>query len=51
MRVTLSEIKKKIQSTNNGVVEAKCQANDLEIRKKKHSIREAKRKKNPEKQG
>ena len=51
MKIALSEIKENLHGINNGVVEAKCQANDLEIRKKKHSIREAKRKKNPEKQG
>ena len=48
MKVTLSEIKKKLQGMNIGVNEAENQTNDLEHKKeKKHSIRTARRKKNP----
>ena len=41
MKATLSEIKKNLQGTNNGEDEAKNQINDLEHRRKKHSIRTA----------
>ena len=51
MKVTLSEINKNLQGTNSGVDEAKNQINDLEYKEEtKHSIRTARRKKNPIKQ-
>ena len=51
IKITLMEIKKNLQGTNNGVGEAKNQINDLEHKEeKKHSIGTARRKKNPNKQ-
>ena len=52
IKVTLSEKKKNLQGTNNGVDEAENQINELEHKKKKkkHSIRIARSKKNKKKQ-
>ena len=48
MKVTLSEIKKDLQETNNGVVEAKNQINDSEhTEEKKKFNQNSKKKKNP----
>ena len=50
MKVTLNELKKDLQGTNNGRDETKNQINDLEHEEeKKHSIRTARRKQNPPK--
>ena len=51
MNVTLSEIKKNLQGINNGVDEAKNQSVIWNTRKKKYSIRTARRKKVQKKQG
>ena len=50
MQVTLNELKKNLQGTNNGRDETKNQINDLEHEEeKKHSIRTARIKQNPPK--
>ena len=51
MKVTVSEIKTNLQGTNSGEDEADDKINDLEHKEeKKHSIRIARRKKDPIKQ-
>ena len=51
MKITLSEIRKNLQGTNNEVDEAENQINDLEHKEeKKNSIRTARRKKESKKQ-
>ena len=49
MKDTLIEIKNNLQGNNCRVDETENQINDLEHKKKKHSIRTARRKKNPNK--